>query len=93
MRKLAMRKLAIGILAAAGVALSMPASAEGLWIGAGPVGVGIGVGPGYGYYDPGYGYYEPAYRSYAYDYGSEGRHCRTVRHHVNGHVRVVRRCW
>ena len=43
-----MRKLAIGILAAAGVALSVPASAQGVWIGAGPVGVGVGVGPGYG---------------------------------------------
>jgi hypothetical protein len=38
-----MRKLAIGILAAAGVALSVPASAQGVWIGAGPVGVGVGV--------------------------------------------------
>ena len=47
-----MRKLAIGILAAAGVAaLSVPASAEGFWVGAGPVGVCVGVGPGWGYYD------------------------------------------
>ena len=38
-----MRKLAIGILAAAGVALSVPASAQGVWIGAGPVGVGVGA--------------------------------------------------
>ena len=72
-----MRKLAIGILAAAGVALSVPASAQGVWIGAGPVGVGVGVGPGYGYYD---GY---TYR----------RHCRVVREDFNGYVRKVRRCW
>ena len=89
-----MRKLAIGILAAAGVALSVPASAQGVWIGAGPVGVGVGVGTGYygGYYD---GYdYGPRYRSYAYDDGySYRRHCRVVRENINGYVRKVRRCW
>ena len=89
-----MRKLAIGILAAAGVALSVPASAQGVWIGAGPVGVGVGVGTGYygGYYD---GYdYGPRYRSYAYDDGyTYRRHCRVVRENINGYVRKVRRCW
>jgi len=89
-----MRKLAIGILAAAGVALSVPASAQGVWIGAGPVGVGVGVGPGYyggGYYG---GYEGPRYRSYAYDDGySYRRHCRVVRENINGYVRKVRRCW
>jgi hypothetical protein len=90
-----MRKLAIGILAAAGVALSVPASAQGVWIGAGPVGVGVGVGvgPGYGYYD-GYYDYGPRYRSYAYDDGyTYRRHCRVVREDFNGYVRKVRRCW
>lgn len=86
-----MRKLAIGILAAAGVALSMPASAQGVWVGAGPVGVGVGVGPGYGYYDRGY-YDAPRYRGYAYDDGYR-RHCRVVRENINGYVRKVRRCW
>jgi hypothetical protein len=89
-----MRKLAIGILAAAGVALSVPASAQGVWIGAGPVGVGVGVGTGYygGYYD---GYdYGPRYRSYAYDDGyTYRRHCRVVRENINGYVRKIRRCW
>lgn len=89
-----MRKLAIGILAAAGVALSVPASAQGVWIGAGPVGVGVGVGPGYygGYYD---GYdYGPRYRGYAYDDGyTYRRHCRVVRENINGYVRKIRRCW
>jgi len=84
-----MRKLAIGLLAAAGVALSIPASAQGVWVGAGPVGVGVGVGPGYGYYGP--GYYDPGYRSYAYDNGY--RHCRIVREDFNGHIRKIRRCW
>jgi hypothetical protein len=87
-----MRKLAIGILAAAGVAMSVPASAQGVWIGAGPVGVGVGVGPGYGYYDR-YDY-GPRYRSYAYDDGyTYRRHCRVVRENINGYIRKVRRCW
>ena len=75
-----MRKLAIGLLTATGlaatglVALSVPASAQGVWVGAGPVGVGVGVGPGWGYRD---GYYGPGYRSYAYDGGyGYRRHCR-----------------
>ena len=96
-----MRKLAIGLLtatglaatglAATGVALSVPASAQGVFVGAGPVGVGVGVGPGWGYRD---GYYGPGYRSYAYDGGyGYRRHCRLVREHFNGHVRTIRRCW
>jgi hypothetical protein len=94
-KEVLMRKLAIGILAAAGVALSVPASAQGVWVGAGPVGVGVGVGPVYdGYYD--HGYYGPAYRSYAYDndgYAYVGeRHCRIVREDFNGRLRTIRRC-
>jgi hypothetical protein len=92
-----MRKLTIGILAAAGVALSAPAMAQGVWVGAGPVGVGVGVGPGYGYYDRGYygdrAYYGPGYRSYAYDQGYGYRHCRVIRENINGHFRKIRRCW
>jgi hypothetical protein len=49
-----MRKLGIGTLAAAGVALLVPANAQGVWVGAGPRG---------GYHD---GYYGPGYHSYAY---------------------------
>ena len=92
-----MRKLAIGLLTATGlaatglVALSVPASAQGVWVGAGPVGVGVGVGPGWGYRD---GYYGPGYRSYAYDGGyGYRRHCRIVRENFNGHFRTIRRCW
>ena len=44
-----MKKLAIGLLAAAGIAMSVPANAQGVWVGAGPVGVGVGVGPSCGY--------------------------------------------
>jgi hypothetical protein len=86
-----MRKLAIGLLAAAGVALAVPASAQGVWVGAGPVGVGVGVGPGWGYDR---GYYGPGYRSYAYDDGyGYRRHCRLVREGFNGRFRTIRRCW
>ena len=84
-----MRKLAIGILAAAGVALSVPASAQGVWVGAGPF--GVGVGPSYGYYDP--DYYGPTYRTYAYDDDYGYRRCRIVREDFNGHLRAVRHCW
>lgn len=90
-----MRKLAIGILAAAGVAMSVPASAQGVWVGAGPVGVGVGVGPGWGYYDD--GYHGPRYRSYAYDNDDYAyvnrRHCRVIRENFDGYVRKIRRCW
>jgi hypothetical protein len=88
-----MRKLALGILAAAGVALAVPASAQGIWVGAGPVGVGVGVGPGWGYHD---GYYGPGYRSYAYDndgYYVNRRHCRVITERFNGQIRKIRRCW
>ena len=78
-----MRKVAFGLLAAAGIALAVPANAQGIWIGVGPVGVGFGTGP-YAYddgpywggsysYAPGYAYgygYAPGYRyAPAYDVG------------------------
>ena len=85
-----MKKLAIALLTAAGVALSVPASAQGVWVGAGPVGVGVGVGPGWGYYDG----YRPGYRSYAYDDGyGYRRRCRIVREEFNGRIRKIRQCW
>jgi hypothetical protein len=83
-----MKKLAIALLATAGVALSVPASAQGVWVGAGPVGAGVGVG--WGYYDG----YRPGYRSYAYDDGyGYRRHCRIVREEFNGRIRKIRQCW
>jgi hypothetical protein len=63
-----MRKLALGVLLAAGVGFAAaPAHAQGFWFGIGPFGVGVGAAP-YAYdaywgapYRP-YGYYaEPAY--------------------------------
>jgi len=93
-----MRKSVIGLLTATGLAATgliatgvAPASAQGVYVGAGPVGVGVGVGPGWGYRDR---YYGPGYRSYAYDGGyGYRRHCRLVREYFNGHARTIRRCW
>src|SRR3974390_1777325 len=78
-----MRKVAFGLLAAAGIALAVPANAQGIWIGVGPVGVGFGTGPyasddgpywgGPYSYAPGYAYgygYAPGYTyAPAYDVG------------------------
>ncbi len=82
-----MKKVAIGLLAVAGIALAVPAHAQGAWFGVGPVGVGFGTGPyAYDYgpywggsyaYAPGYAYgYGPALGytyapGYAYAYGPE----------------------
>jgi hypothetical protein len=64
-----MRKVAVGLLAAAGIALAVPAHAQGFWFGVGPVGVGFGTGPyayDYGpYWGGSYGYAP----DYAYGYG------------------------
>jgi hypothetical protein len=50
-----MRKLAITLLAASGVALAAPAHAQGFWFGIGPFGFGIGAAP-YAYsYEPYWG--------------------------------------
>ena len=91
-----MRKLAIGLLAATGIALAgASASAQGVYFGAGPggVGVGVGVGPGYygrGYYDDGYRW-GSGYRSYAYEPGYARCRTRVIRNEF-GEVRRIRRC-
>lgn len=81
-----MRKLAIALLVAAGAAISVPAYADGLWVGAGPVGVGIGVGPFH--YDGPYGYYDNDDHAYV-----RGRHCRTVTVDDGFGVRRIHRCY
>lgn len=94
-----MRKLAIGLLAAAGVALAGSASAQGFYFGAGPGGIGVGVG-GPGYYGHRYGGYDDGYRwgggyrSYAYEVEPGYVRCRTtfIRNRW-GELRRVRRCW
>jgi hypothetical protein len=72
-----MRKLLIGLTAAAALGVAAPASAQ-VYFGAGPGGVEVGVG-GPRYYDHGYyGHrYRPGYRAYAY-----GDDCRVIRSRV-----------
>jgi len=59
-----MRKVALGVLLAAGVGFSTaPAHAQSFWFGIGPVGFGVGATP-YAYgYD---GYWDARYRPYGY---------------------------
>ena len=83
-----MKKLVVGVLALAGVALAVPANAQGIYF-------GFGGSPGYygsgGYYG-GYRNYRPRY---AYDdsYGQDYRQCRVVRVWTGDHYRRIRRCW
>jgi hypothetical protein len=90
-----MRTVALGLIAATGIAMAAPAAAQGVYVGAGPVGVGVGVGPGYyddGYYGPRYAVpYRDGYR-YGRDYAYAGG-CRVkVIRHNNGDVTRIRRC-
>jgi len=81
-----MRKLAIGLLAAAGVALAMPASAQDVYVGAGPVGVGVDVD----HHDRDW------HRHYAREdevvVHRHHRHCRTTIIHDGGITKKIRRC-
>lgn len=91
-----MKKLILGVVAVAAVALSVPANAQSVYF-------GFGTGPRYerpyGHWDNGYrsydGYrhYRPYQRSYSsYDYGY--RRCRVVRVWDDDYgYRRVRRCW
>jgi hypothetical protein len=89
-----MKKFALVLLATAGVALSVPASADGVYVGAGPVGVGVSDGHNY-YGGPGYREADRVEHTRTYvhadDYAS-ARHCRVkiIRH--GDHVTRVRRC-
>ena len=85
-----MRKIALGLLAAAGIALSVPANAESVYIGAGPAGVGVGVDD----------HHHEGWRShYAYDDDDavvvrrHRDHCRVTIVHEGNEVRKIRRCW
>lgn len=84
-----MRMLALGIIAAAGIALAGPASAQGVYFGAGPGGVGVGVGVDHDHdrYD------RDGYRDRERVVVRERhRECRTVIIHDNGETRRIRRC-
>ena len=94
-----MRKLMIGALALAGVAIAAPASAQGFYFGAPGVSVGVGA-PVHRHYDgPVYHSYDhdrPRYRAHrhrdydrSYAYGG----CRTVTiQRDDGSVKRIRRC-
>jgi hypothetical protein len=65
-----MRKLAVGLLAAGGVAIAAPAHAQGFWLGVGPFGFGVGAAPyaySHGPYWGGpYAYEAPVSTEYGY---------------------------
>jgi hypothetical protein len=86
-----MRKVALGLLAATSIALSFPASAQDVYVGAGPGGVGVGVGPSH---DDGYRYRDGYRRSHVYEEDrAYARDCRVkIIRHPNGDVTRVRRC-
>ena len=80
-----MRTAFFGILAATGIAFTVPANAQGVYVGAGPVGVGVGV------------HHE---HNWHRDYGREDRvvvreghrHCKTVIIHEHGLTKKIRHC-
>jgi hypothetical protein len=76
-----MRTLVIGMLAAAGIALAMPANAEGVYVGAGPVGVGVGVHRDHDWR-----------RDRDETVVVHRRHCRTIIVHEHGYTKKIRRC-
>jgi hypothetical protein len=60
-KEIVMWKLALALAAAATVGLTAPASAQGIYFGAGPGGVAVGVGPTYDdrpWWDGHYSYYD-----------------------------------
>ena len=83
-----MRMLALGLLAAAGIALAGPATAQGLYFGAGPGGGGVAVGADHYDHDR---YDGDRYRERVVV--RERRHeCHTIIIHDDGEVRRIRRC-
>ena len=89
-----MKRLMIGLVAAAGLAIATPAMSQ-VFFGAGPGGFGVGVG-GQGYYGDGYAPRYRGYGAYGYDRGYEGggyARCRTRLVETRYGVRRIRRCW
>jgi hypothetical protein len=89
-----MRIVAIGLLVAAGVALSLPAKAQGVYVEPGPGGVGVGVDTGNDrprYDEP---YRERSRRTYIDETnGYGGGDCRVkIIRHADGRVTRIRRC-
>ena len=90
-----MKKLLLGVLAVAGVALSVPANAQSVYFG---FGNGQGYqqnnwGNGYRSYDDGARYYRP-HRHYHSSYNEGYQRCRVVRVWSDDYgYRRIRRCW
>jgi hypothetical protein len=89
-----MKSIILGVIAVAGVALSVPANAQSVYF-------GFGSGPRYErpYYDNGYRSYDDGYRSHRprreyYNSYDSGRRCRVVRVWSDNYgYRRIRRCW
>ena len=81
-----MRTLALGLFAAAGIALAIPANAQGVYVGAGPNGVGVGVGV-VDHHDRDW------HRRHDHiTVGVGHRDCKTVIIHEHGMTKKIRRC-
>jgi hypothetical protein len=82
-----MRHLTIALLAAAGIAAAIPASAEDLYVGGRAGGVGVDIDSGY--------HRDRVVEHRVYrDRDDFGRgHCRTVIIHRDGIVKKIRRCY
>lgn len=79
-----MRTLVIGMLAATGIALAaVPANADGVYVGAGPVGVGVGVHRDHDWRRD---------RDETVVVHRNHRHCRTTIIHEHGMTKKIRRC-
>lgn len=77
-----MRTLLIGMLAATGIALAaVPANADGVYVGAGPVGVGVGVHRDHDWR-----------RDRDETVVVHRRHCRVTVIHEDGYTKRIRRC-
>jgi hypothetical protein len=74
-----MRAFTIGLLAAAGIAIAVPAHAEDAYIGVGPVGVGVGD------------HDRDRDRDWRHHYARD-RHCRVTIVHEEGMTKRIKRC-
>ena len=85
-----MRAVTIGLLAAVGIAIVLPAHAEEAYVGVGPVGVGVGVGVGVRDHD----------RDWRHHYARDrddvvirrDRDCRMTVIHEDGMTKRIKRC-
>jgi len=81
-----MRTLAIGLLAAAGIAMAIPAQADDVRVGVGLNGVGVGIG----HRDRDWHHHYARERDVVVH--REARHCRVTIIHRDGVTRRIKRC-